>query len=370
MEPALSLSNGYTSCVGTICTFGFENRDATRAWVLREGLKAHGMDVVECRSQARGLFAKTRALVSQMKTMKCDAMLVMFPGHYLVPLAWMIARKRKIPLVFDAFISLHDTMVHDRRVVSRFSPRAWMLRVVDRWSCALADVVLVDTEEHASFFEKKIGVPQEKLLVIPVGYRTDVFMPSPLPKRANGDPLLVHFHGTFIPLQGIETIMHAMHLLSERKANIHLRIVGGGQTSNAIRSLSEKLGFSNTEFFPFVPLEQLGMMLREAHVGLGIFGTTEKALRVIPHKAYETIGSGRPLVTAGTPASKRVFQNNENALLVEPGNPEALAATLERLEKEPALLEKLAVGSVALSSSFQPDHVTAPLFSWLSTHLR
>lgn len=351
----------------TVCTFGFETPDATRSWVLREGLRANGINVMECRTEKRGAFAKFNHLRKQMRSINCDAILVTFPGHYLVLLAWMIARRKKVPLIFDAFISLYDTMVMDREVVSPYSPRAWMLRFADWLSCKLADLVLIDTPEHAEYFKKSIGVKDAKILALPVGYRTDLFQASPVPKRNAGDPLLVHFHGTFIPLQGIRTIVHAMHILHEKKSNVRLTIVGGGQTYSAMRQLAEELATENTTFHDFVPLGSLAAMIAASHVGLGIFGTTDKALRVIPHKAYEVLASGRPLITADTPASRRLLEYEKTAILVKPGNAEKLADALERLEKDPGFCEKLgSAGAELTQSTLQPAMIVKPLVQWLT----
>jgi glycosyltransferase involved in cell wall biosynthesis len=52
-------------------------------------------------------------------------------------------------------------------------------------------------------------------------------------------------------------------------------------------------------------------------------------------------------VTADTPAARELLVHEQSALLVPPGDPEALAAALRRLASAPELARKLAQGGRA-----------------------
>ena len=47
---------------------------------------------------------------------------------------------------------------------------------------------------------------------------------------------------------------------------------------------------------------------------------------MIPNKAFQALACGAPLVTADTPAARELLDGRESALLVPPGDAEALAA--------------------------------------------
>jgi len=331
--------------------------------VIRKGLQEAGFDVSLCRTDTRGFLPKLRDLLKQWKTIGAiDALYVVFPGYFPMPLAWWLARRRGIPVIFDVFISLYDTIVGDRALITRWHPKAWILLLVDWLSCALADVILIDTEEHRDFFVRHYHIAREKFLVIPVGSRTDLFT-----ARNTGRhdfPFLVRFHGSFIPLHGIETILRAAGELQGE--DIVFELAGKGQTFASMQKLAEQWNLTNVRFVGMKKLEEIPDFIAGADVCLGIFGTGSKAQRVIPTKAYEIMAMGKPLITARSPATERVFRNRQDALLVHSGNPHDLAEKIRELKTHPDLAASIAQnGRTLFLEKFQPLMIVQPIVEWL-----
>ncbi len=352
----------------SIVAFGNFDLYGARSWVIRTGLAEVGYTIVLCRTEVPGLIGKYRDLWRRWQAFQNDAsaIYVVFLGHYLMPLAWWLGKRAGIPVIFDAFLSLHDTEVYDRKRVSRFSPKAWILWFTDWLGCALADVVLLETEEHKEYFVKKYGVDPKKILVLPIGCRTDLCVPQSQSTKDVAHSFTVEFHGTYIPLQGIDVILGAAKELQERGENVAFTLIGAGQTFKAMSALALGWNVRNVTFISSVPMENIPAHIQCADVCLGIFGTTAKAGRVIPNKAYEVLACGRPLITGDTAAARRVFRDRENALLSTPGDPHALAENILLLARDTALRETIAVGGLALSRArFTPGRITAPLADWL-----
>src|SRR5262249_14272673 len=141
------------------------------------------------------------------------------------------------------------------------------------------------------------------------------------------------------PLHGLETILAAARIASE----LPFRIVGSGQLEGLLASRPE-----NVEWVPWVEYEQIPDELGRARCALGIFGTSDKAHRVIPNKAFQALACGVPLVTGDTPAARELLVDGESALLVPPGDPAALAAALRRLAADPDLSVRIAARGQAL----------------------
>jgi glycosyltransferase involved in cell wall biosynthesis len=140
------------------------------------------------------------------------------------------------------------------------------------------------------------------------------------PGWEDGGPVL--FVGKLIPLHGLETILAAAQLAPD----LEFRIVGSGQLARLLERRP-----ANVEHVPWIEYEELPQELHRAKCALGIFGTSAKARRVIPNKVFQALACGTPVVTADTPAARELLRDGESALLVPPGEPEALAAALRRV---------------------------------------
>jgi glycosyltransferase involved in cell wall biosynthesis len=261
-----------------------------------------------------------------------DVLLVGYPGHLDLPAARRFARGR--PIVFNALVSLADTFVSDRALVAPGSLSARALAAVDRYALRAADLVVADTEANADELARIGSISRSKVAVCLVGAEERLFRPG-WQRPAAFQALFV---GKLIPLHGLETILAAARLAPE----ISFRVVGHGQLAALLDEAPE-----NVERVRWVEYECLPQELSAAGCALGIFGRSAKAARVIPNKVFQALACGTPLVTADTPAARELLADGESALLVPPGDPEALAAAVRRLAADAELAQRLSEGGLA-----------------------
>ena len=258
-----------------------------------------------------------------------DVLIVGYPGHLDLAAARRAAGDR--PIVFNPLVSLADTFVADRGRFRSGSLAARALQVIDRRAFQTADLVVADTEAHAAHLARLAGLAPGRIEVCFVGAEERLFQPGWAPV----EPFTCLFVGKLIPLQGVETILAAARAVPE----LPFRVVGSGQLEPLLRDRT-----ANVEWIPWVDYERLPDELHRAGCALGIFGTSPKAQRVIPNKAFQALACSTPLVTADTPAARELLVDGESALLVPPGNPGALAAALRELAADPALALNLSQG--------------------------
>jgi len=320
----------------TVCYFGIGDPTYSRNRIFIKGLRANGVTVIECMSRLSGLQKYLDLIKKHWKLRHhYDAIMVGYPGQQSVLLARILTGK---PIIFDALVSLYDSLVCDRAVISPRSIRAYYFWLIDWLSFHLADHIIVDTNEHGTYFAKTFKIHSKKITRIFIGSDDEVVFP--LPRTHHDDTFTVHFHGGFNPLQGVDVIVRAAKILE--RDQISFTIIGDGQTFKEVHALAEKIGVSNVSFINRVPYEELRVRLATADMSLGIFGSTEKAKRVIPNKVYEALATGTPIVTADTPAIAELLTDREQVLLSAIGDENNLAEKIRELKMDEGLRTRIA----------------------------
>lgn len=328
-----------------ICYFGIYNANHTRNRLMIKGLRDNGVAVAECNTREQSL-RKYWYLVKRHWAVRkqYDVMVVGFPGHTVMPLAWLLATLHGKKLIFDAFISQYDSIIFDERKYPERSFHAAKFWFLDWISCILADAVLLEVQAYADYFAETFKISKKKFHVIFVGCDDTVIFPRE--QHKDTDDFLVHFHGTYIPAQGIPYIIDAARSLMHE--HVHFNIIGRRDHYAGVIEDSKKRGINNITFIDFVPYATLADYMAQADACLGMFGNTEKAKRAGAFKIIEAMAMRKPLVTADTPAIREFLTDGETALLTPVADGKAIADAILKLKNDPALRQKLAGNGYAL----------------------
>lgn len=320
-----------------ILYFGVYNPDYSRNRILIRGLKASGVEIIKCRVPAKSRLKYIKLFWRFMRSPGFDLMMVGFPGQEIMFLARFLTSK---PIIFDAFTSHYGGYVLDRKKNPIKSFRAKYYRFLDKWSCKLANIILLDTQAHINFFVKEFNLPSKKFKRIFVGTDPDVFYPRETLKDT--DKFLVHFHGYYIPLQGVKYIIKAAKFLE--KDDVRFNIIGNGQTFRDDLKLAEDLSVDNINFIPPVSYEELPLFMAKADICLGIFGDSPKTDLVIPNKVYEAVAMKKPVITADTQTIRELFDEND-MVLIRAADPKAIANAILMLKSNPELMFQMTENS-------------------------
>lgn len=257
-----------------------------------------------------------------------DVVVVGYLGHLDVLMLWPFAKARGVPVVWDAFLSLHDTVVADRRMLSHGHPLARLLWLWEWLACRAVARVVLDTGAQAALFREAYGLPPARVKSVFVGAEAAAFPEAPpAPSAARAQVL---FYGQFIPLHGIATIVEAARLARGRP--IDWTVIGQGQEAGRIRAMLDEDAPEALTWVDWVPYEELARRIAGADVCLGVFGESGKAGRVIPNKVFQILSAGRPLVTRDGPGMRELVPEGAPGIaLVKPGDAAALLDGVERL---------------------------------------
>ena len=269
--------------------------------------------------------------------------------HWPVPLAlwgWAARRARRVPVVLTFYgIEL--------RWVKRSLP---FLKGFVRWICRWADRVVAISSATAREIRELVDVPVD---VIPY---TTPFAGHPAPRAlatGAGKRLTILFIGRLVELKGLAYLIEAAARLDGR-VPVRIVAIGIGPERERLETLARERSVE-VDFRNKVPDAEL----HQAFVTSDLL-----VLPSIIDARGDTEGLGVALLDAmsyGIPAiASRVggipdiIEDGVSGLLVPPADPEALAAAIERVARDPAYGKRLAdAGRERLRTHFSWDVITA-----------
>jgi glycosyltransferase involved in cell wall biosynthesis len=333
--------------------FGGYDPEYPRNAVLRRGLELNGVRVSECRvpvgrrvwRRYPGLLGRWAARRENPPSRPAFVFVPEF-GQKDVPLARLLARLSSRRVVFDPLASRYETKILDWRRKPEGSPSARWNRRIDRWAFRSADLLIADTRSHKDYYVREFKVAPSKIAVVPVGFDDRVFshaLENLRPAWPASGEFTVLFFGSFLPLHGVAGVVEAARLVSEVDPSVRFHFIGSGQTLDAAQARSAELGLANVQFEGWLSQQRLAeTVARTADVCLGIFGLTGKADRVVPHKIFQAMALGKPVITARTSAVEEFFSDRENILFCGKEDPRSLAEAILELKRDGALRERIA----------------------------
>jgi len=206
------------------------------------------------------------------------------------------------------------------------------------WRAAAGYITL--TRVHQQELEDRFGL-RSNAAVIPDGVRLDparTLRPAP-----PSSPFTVTYAGHLYPWKGVDVLLRALAELP----HVHARIVGGqpGETDHVrLDGLARDQGVSDRVTFTgwLQPASVVAELARAHALVLPNTQSHTSERYTSPLKLFEYLAAGRPIVASDLTALREVLRHEDNALLVEPGSPPALAAALRRLMGDQTLATGLA----------------------------
>ena len=199
----------------------------------------------------------------------------------------------------------------------------------------------------------RLGIDQGRIALIP-GSGVDVG--SMVPTAEPAATITAAFVGRLLEIKGIRVLVTAHDILRQRGSNIRLLIAGlpnsASPTSITAREIESWRMRPDLIYLGFV--QDIAALWADANIAvlpsLGGEG--------FPLSLLEAAACGRALVATDVPGSREIARANINALVVPPGNAEALADAIDRLAGDPQLRRKFgAAGRQIVEKEFSNERV-------------
>jgi len=290
------------------------------------------------------LFSHWVVLYRYIRACPSQNVYVPYPAVFVaVILSFLPKRYRPKKVVIDAFISLYDTIVHDRKLVTSRSIGAKFLKKIERRAFEFADIVVTDTDQNSEYYSQVFELPLHKFVAIPLATNENDMKATPY--RSSIKAVKVLFVGTLVPLHGIETILRAMTFLKDN--NIEFTIIGDGQEGRLVEEYLKEHPDSITWVKTWQSASQIAKYIYEADICLGIFGDGAKAQRVCPYKIYSYALCGRAIITGESDWTRSALDLGAAQAFetIPVGNDELLAVAIKELVGDESKRGMLAEGA-------------------------
>ena len=207
--------------------------------------------------------------------------------------------------------------------------------------------VITVSQASAAQVTEHLGVPPERQTVIPVGTDTDLFSPDPSVPRVPGR--VVTTASADVPLKGLAVLVEAIAKLRTERP-VELVVIGSARSGGAAAELIDRYGLADAvRFTGRVSEAELVGHLRRAQLAV-----VPSLFEGFSLPAVEAMACATPLVaTTGGALPEVVGPDGHAALLVPPGDAQALAVAIGRILDDPDLGARLgAAGRARVVSRF------------------
>lgn len=256
----------------------------------------------------------------------------------LVEQGWPLLTTLHHPITVDREIKL----AHDTSAWQRFTTKRWFgfLGMQKRVASALPAILTVSRSSRKDI-AAQMGVDPSRMTVVPVGVDHEVFKPfddvTPVPGR------LMVTTSSDVPMKGLVPLLEAVAKLRTER-DVELTVIGRPKKGGRVDQALDRLNLRDVvTCVSGISDDALARLYGEAEVAV-----VPSLYEGFSLPAIEAMACGRAVVaTTGGALPEVVGTDGTTALLVEPDDPEALAARIRTLLDDPARRAAMGVAARA-----------------------
>ncbi len=221
----------------------------------------------------------------------------------------------------------------------------------DRWTTferaavEKSDHVIAVVDEMKERLVKKYQADPGKIIVIS-NTEEKAFLNQPIDTSVYKDfenKFRVVYSGGIGPHRGVDTAIEGMQYLASFP-DIELIIIGTASTDvmKHLKNLIKTIGVDHhVHFLGYQPFHKFYSFMHMADVNIIPHKSNQHTDNTIPHKLFQSMMSGRPLLVSSSEPLKRLAEQTSSGLIFKANNPLDFADKVLELYKDKDLREKL-----------------------------
>ena len=280
------------------------------------------------------------SFLSAIRVKKVDLIWGTSPPIFQGVSAWLAARIKGVPFLFEVR-DLWPTFAVAVGVLKNpliISMSEWL----EKFLYSHADKVIVNSPGYLEHVRKR-GTSEVEL--IPNGVDLEMFNH---PQNSAENRKKLGFEGKFVVLYAgahgmsndLGVLVKAANLVKDYP-EILIVLVGDGKDKPELQNEAASLNLDNILFLPPVEKEKMGAVLSAADVCVAILKPIEMYKTTYPNKVFDYMASGVPVLLAIDGVIRKVIEDANSGIFVQPGNPQDLAQGIINLYQNPELVKNM-----------------------------
>jgi glycosyltransferase involved in cell wall biosynthesis len=209
----------------------------------------------------------------------------------------------------------------------------WLERVGEQPALRGADLIACGSEMVAEWV-RRLGIRDDQIVITPTGVDLDLFadLPDPGPPRRRlglDDYFVIGWVGSFRRFHALEQAVDAAAQIE----GAALLMVGDGPERPKVEQLARDRGVTSV-FTGTLPFSELPAYRAAMDVAL-VMAEPDSAFHYSPLKLAEYLAAGLPVIAPRVAQCTERLRDGVDALLVTPGDANALKEALEYLRDDP-----------------------------------
>ena len=231
--------------------------------------------------------------------------------------------------------TVHSTEIG--RTQGLHSPDSYLIDSLEWWIIYEAKKVIICSNSMKTRLEDHFHVPPEKNLVIPnaidISKYKRTINQNAVKKRykINPDDKLVLYIGRLVPQKGVEYLIKAIPLISQKINNVHFNIIGDGWSRNYLENLANStLHGKKIKFLGFIPDSEVVDLFLIADVL--VIPSIYEPFGIV---ALEGMAAGVPVIATNVGGLAEIIDHDQTGVLVSVENPNSIAWGVNKVISNP-----------------------------------
>ncbi|MGL5759490.1 glycosyltransferase family 4 protein [Plesiomonas sp.] len=177
------------------------------------------------------------------------------------------------------------------------------------------------------------GIAESKIEVI-YNWCDEFSLDKSIPSRLSlpdNKKLNVVFAGNLGFAQGLPAIVLAANLLRKKKIDVNIVLIGDGVAKSVAQKQAEELQLDNVFFFPRVPMQEIGSLLKAADALL-VHLTDDPLFSItVPSRTQAYLAVGKPIIMGVNGDAAQLIKDAKAGICCEANSAESLASAIQKL---------------------------------------